>query len=213
MCLCYLTDATVALCCDTTASNSGRLKGAAIILEQLLGKDLLYLPCRHHIFELILQAAFEEKMPASTRPKVALFQNFRKAWDSLDKSNIKPFEQKGNIFREDGVRVLTFCEEELKAKQPRADYKEFLELVILFLGGKLKNKHFKVPEAVHHAQWMAKAIYCFKIYLLRFEYLLEQNEVKDLQEVCIFIVFLYVVPWFKAPLGIKAPAGELNLLK
>ena len=37
-----------ALCCDTTASNTGRMNGACIILEQLLNKSLLYLPCRHH---------------------------------------------------------------------------------------------------------------------------------------------------------------------
>uniref|UniRef100_A0A8D8UVV6 Uncharacterized protein n=2 Tax=Cacopsylla melanoneura TaxID=428564 RepID=A0A8D8UVV6_9HEMI len=207
-----LTDATVALCCDTTASNLGRLKGAAVIIEQL-EKDLLYLPCRHHIFELLLRAAFDEKMPASTGPKVMLFQNFQKAWEKLNKSNVKPFDQKGNLFKEDSARILAFCEEQLKLKQPRDDYKEFLELVILFLGGKVKNSSLKAPGAVHHARWMAKAIYCLKIFLLRYEFVLEKNEVTALQEICIFIVFLYVVPWFKAPSGVKAPAGDLSLLR
>lgn len=65
-----LLNKTVALCCDTTSSNLGRLKGAAVLIEQMIDKDLLYLPCRHHILELVLRAAFEIKMPASTGPKV-----------------------------------------------------------------------------------------------------------------------------------------------
>lgn len=104
---------TVALCCDTTASNLGWFKGAAVILEQLLDKDLLYLACRHHVFELLLQAAFDVKMPASTGPKVVLFQNFQKAWDTLNKSNITAFKQRGTIFKEDTKMVLAFCEEEI----------------------------------------------------------------------------------------------------
>jgi len=46
------------LCCDTTASNTGRLKVACIILQQLLEHDILYFPCRHHIYEIILRSAF-----------------------------------------------------------------------------------------------------------------------------------------------------------
>jgi len=36
---------------DTTASNSERLNGVCI----LLGRDLIFLTCRHHIFEIIIQ--------------------------------------------------------------------------------------------------------------------------------------------------------------
>jgi len=55
-----------ALCCDTIASNTGRLNGARILIEKKLGRDLLYLPCRHHIYELILRAVFEIKIPQVT---------------------------------------------------------------------------------------------------------------------------------------------------
>lgn len=44
-----LLDSVEALCFDTTASNTGRINGACVILEQKLEKDLLYLPCRHHM--------------------------------------------------------------------------------------------------------------------------------------------------------------------
>ena len=48
-------------CCDKTESNSGRINSACILLEQLLERDLLYLPCRHHILEIILRSIFDEK--------------------------------------------------------------------------------------------------------------------------------------------------------
>lgn len=40
-----------ALCCDTGAPNLGCMNGAAVNLERLLVRDLLWLPCKHHILE------------------------------------------------------------------------------------------------------------------------------------------------------------------
>ncbi|KAF0744220.1 Uncharacterized protein FWK35_00019537, partial [Aphis craccivora] len=57
-----------ALCCDTTASNTGRLKGACILLEQKLEREILYLPCRHHILEVVLRSAFEIKIDIASAP-------------------------------------------------------------------------------------------------------------------------------------------------
>jgi len=51
-----------ALCCDTTAFNMGRLKDACLLLEQKLESDILYLPCRHHILEVVLRSAFEIRL-------------------------------------------------------------------------------------------------------------------------------------------------------
>jgi len=39
-----------AMCFDTTASNTGHRQGAWVLIEQLLSKDLLYLACRHHLW-------------------------------------------------------------------------------------------------------------------------------------------------------------------
>lgn len=54
-----LTKKVKSLCCDTTVSNTGRFKGACILLEQMLGCNILYLPCRYHIFEIILKKIYE----------------------------------------------------------------------------------------------------------------------------------------------------------
>ena len=78
-----------ALCCDTTASNTGRLNGACVLLEKNLGRDLLYLPSRHHIYELVLKAVFEQKLPhITTSPDVPLFKKFKSCWNNIDPKNI-----------------------------------------------------------------------------------------------------------------------------
>ncbi len=42
-----IAERVVALCFDTTASNTGHRSDACCLIEQKLGKDLLYLACRH----------------------------------------------------------------------------------------------------------------------------------------------------------------------
>ena len=49
---------------------------------------------------------------------------------------------------------------------PRNDYKEVLHLLIVWLGGPVKDFTFKFPGADHHARWMSKVIYILKITLL-----------------------------------------------
>lgn len=49
-----LIDKVQAFVFDTTASNTERLNGACVLLEQSLEREILFLACRHHIFELII---------------------------------------------------------------------------------------------------------------------------------------------------------------
>lgn len=75
-----VTDRVVALCFDTTASNTGRHSGACILIERALEKDLLYMACRHHMMELVIGAAFEKTVgtvTASTGPDILLFKRFK----------------------------------------------------------------------------------------------------------------------------------------
>jgi len=57
-----------AMCFDMTSSNTGLLAGACVILEQLIGRPLLHLGCRHHVLELVLAAAFGVRMGPSKAP-------------------------------------------------------------------------------------------------------------------------------------------------
>ena len=47
-----------ALVFDTTAANIGWNRGAAKILESLLGRKLFYNACRHHVYELVIGAVY-----------------------------------------------------------------------------------------------------------------------------------------------------------
>src|SRR6218665_1333114 len=170
-----ITNRVATLCFDTTAANTGRYSGACTIIEQRLGRTLLFLACRYHIAELVVGAAFELTSDASTGPEVLLYKRFRKHWKNIEQTNFKPASTHDLALvasaRED---IINFAKVHLEVKQPRDDYHEFLELSIIFLGvipergvrfqvaGFLPR--FQVADAMHLARWMAKDIYAIKIH-------------------------------------------------
>lgn len=81
----------VGMCFDTCRTNTGAQKGTCVLIEQGLGKELLRLACRHHIFEIILKAAFIKALSLDDQsPEVLLFKNFKNnIWITLDKENYK----------------------------------------------------------------------------------------------------------------------------
>ncbi|XP_074101089.1 uncharacterized protein LOC141528769 [Cotesia typhae] len=78
-----------AMCFDTTAVNTGIHHGTYKEIEKALGKELIWLPCRHHIYEIILRSAFEVYWPVSSGPNVPIFGRFKKFWDTFDKTKYK----------------------------------------------------------------------------------------------------------------------------
>ena len=82
-----LTEKIIACGFDTTSSNTGIHKGACTLLQQLLGRQILWLACRHHILELVVGAAFTELFEDTKSPEVTLFKLLKTSWDSLDLSD------------------------------------------------------------------------------------------------------------------------------
>ncbi|GBP21071.1 hypothetical protein EVAR_11102_1 [Eumeta japonica] len=81
----------------------------------------------------------------------------------------------GDLFVKIFYQIETF--------QPRNDYKELLDLLCIFLGGTPPGGiKFKAPGAAHHARWLAKAIYCLKIYMFNKQFHINQNEVLKLRK-------------------------------
>ena len=66
---------------------------------------------------------------------------------------------------------------------------------------------------MHHARWMSKIIYAFKIYLFRDFIVLTDAELNGLLLLCQFLLLIYVKYWFLCPLSTSAPANDLQLLK
>ncbi|KAL7287612.1 hypothetical protein TKK_0018258 [Trichogramma kaykai] len=193
-------DLVLAVCADTTNTNFGCRGGAAILLEQKLERDWLYLPCRHHIFELVLSIAFTTKIPGSSGPNVPILINFRKKWSTLNLNVENGLEGLEPELVEKKQGIIDFIKLNLQNQQPRDDYEELLELSLLFLGVEVENIRLRRPGAFHHARWMSKLNYTLKVYLLRNSFDLGDLEAAMLS-ICKFIVFVYLKQWFTAPVA------------
>ncbi|XP_074114153.1 uncharacterized protein LOC141537206 [Cotesia typhae] len=206
-----------AMCFDTTAVNTGIHNGTCKEIEKILGRELIWLSCRHHIFEIVLRGAFEVFWPVSSGPNVQMFGRFKKFWDDIDITNYKSGVEDAvvaDIISNKKDEISSFITKSLQLLQPRDDYKELLELSLIFLGEMPQEKiSFKRPGAVHHARWMAKAIYSLKMYLFRDEFKLSQKELHGLRHFCIFIVTLYLKAWFSSTSATTAAYHDLQFMK
>lgn len=205
------------MCFDTTSSNTGRLNGACVLLEQALGRDLLHLPCRHHIMELIAGAAFWSCMGCSSGPEIQLFKRFKAQWNFIDTSDYR--DAHTDAYTETNIRevrkdLTDFINHYLQESQPRDDYREFLELVLTYLGSiPERGVKFMAPGAMHQARWMSKVIYTFKVWMFRHQFRLTEREEKGIRDLCIFYSRIYLRAWFQAPLSVSAPRNDLHLLQ
>lgn len=110
--------------------------------------------------------------------------------------------------------VISFAQYQSHEFQPRDDYKELLDLVIIFLGGiPAKGVSFRQPAGLHRARWMAKAIYALKIFLFRGQFKLTPREERGIREICFFTIRVYTRARFSASSAVAAPRNDLWLIK
>lgn len=202
---------------DTTASNTGRLTGASHALEQLMERNVLYLPCRHHIYELVLREVFEIKFGKTSAPGVLIFDRFKDRWDEVKTkaytAGIEDDEVAKRIPVAMQMKIRDLCKAQLNENQPRRDYEEFLQLILLFLGEDLGKFSVRSPGPISHARWMAKAIYSLKMFLYRKHFKMTARELNGLRDVCIFIVLRYAKAWFRCDRAEEAPNQDLDFIK
>lgn len=219
-----VTDKIVACGFDTTSSNTGKFAGACVILQQLLDRQILWLPCRHHILELIVGAAFTEIFGDTTGPEVTLFKVLKTSWSSLNLDDLQ-IPDIPKPYQDDVPSLLAFINHWLEPENvellPRGDYKQFLELGKIFLGGSLERKkgweyHIQRPGADHHARWMSKSIYIIKFRLLMHQfsqYDLHWQTRRKIEKMSYFVVFAYLRSWFQSPSLSGAANNDLLLYK
>ena len=70
----------------TTTSNTGHENGAAVIVERFMKKKLLWLACRHHVYELILKQVISEIFGCTSAPVNTKFVAFQRERNTIDKS-------------------------------------------------------------------------------------------------------------------------------
>ena len=202
---------------DTTSSNTGWISGACIRIQQSLGRNLLFLACRHHVFKLVIGAVFHKCLGPSDGPDVRIFKRFKEQWPFIDQhqyQDVTSNDQAASQVADIQDSIIQFVANMLSQSQPRDDYREMLELVHIYLGGTPKNEvRFMAPGAIHQARWMAKVLYTMKIWLFRSQFKLTAKEESGLSDICIFVVRLYVKAWFTASNAAAAPANDLQFLK
>ena len=186
-------------------------------LEEWLGYAILWLACRRHVADLHLKAVCLHFMGATKDPGVELFRRFRDEWHSLniDQKELvlwnwdSASENMKNLAR----RVLVWGENELvKGTFPRDDYREYLELVVISLGGKVSGFTFKLPGNDSNARWMAKSIYNLKIRLLSKVFLMSSEENTFVEKIAQFCMIFYPRFWLTTPLPWAAPREDLGFI-
>lgn len=70
---------------DTTSSNSGRWKGSGTLIERRLNHPILWLACRHHVYQLHIKHVAEVVMGKRNSPSEGVFRRFKKEWNDLDR--------------------------------------------------------------------------------------------------------------------------------
>ncbi|GBM45775.1 hypothetical protein AVEN_208093-1 [Araneus ventricosus] len=200
-----LRDNIIGLSFDTTVSNTGLIQRACTRIEREFGLILLRLPCHHHTHGLILKGVFEEccGIP-SIGPGIQIFRKFQGLWSSLDKKSYTTMLDEESpvqgFLEERRVKMVNYTQNVLKdGRHPKEDYKELLQLSLLYLGGWSKNDFsFRIAGALRLARWMAKAIYALKIVLFTKQLNIPHRELKGMKRVAHFVRLIYIRFWHEA---------------
>lgn len=139
---------TVGMCFDTIASNTGRLSGACVLRESLLQRPLLWMACRHHMFEVLLQEVFTECTGPSTGPDILLFKHFRSRWFKLHHQ-----PQAARPLVEAPPDILRFLQTTMDSKDPREDYLELTHLAAPAMDYPLMRLYDAMELCTEHAGW------------------------------------------------------------
>lgn len=218
----HLENQIVGLSCDNAPVNLGVYNGVCVRLEELLSKHLLHLPCRHHVFEIVIGTVFKNVFELKTKsPHVELFKDFNDVWDEIQHLPHSPCDNEileGN----DEIKrlkdeVIAFIFDVLQNNKKyiiRDDYKELLELCLMFFGetppGGIK---FHPPGACHRARWMSKIIYALKIYLFREHFCLTDEENAGLLEFLLFSTLIYIQHWITSTDALDSPINDLAFIE
>lgn len=117
----------------------------------------------------MLKAVVLQALGSSSGSEILIFKRFRNAWINIDKNNFSPIFNDSSALKDIAnvsTNVISVGQKKLNQYQPRDDYKELLNLTIIFLGGVPEKRiSFRASAELYRARWMVKAIYAFKIFL------------------------------------------------
>ena len=199
---------------DTASGNTGMKAGAGPLIKKALYRDLIYIGCRHHVFE-VMSAVCAACLGPTSGSEMKLFKQFQEDWVDIDQCNFQPANDELFVGMMENLRqqMVPFFAEAMKHKSAREDYDELLQLSHLFLCGSLDaDVSFRASGAKHNARWMAKATYSLKMFLFRGQAKLKKKQTAGLTKVSFFVSPVYARYWHEAAMPEKAPLNDLQLL-
>ena len=129
---------------DTTSKNSGVIKGAAKLLQvKYIKTEVLYLACRHHVFEIVLGAVWGLLMGETKSSEDTFCNKVANEFPTIDTS--RPFKVLPSLdptlppaleqMRESSISFLNslLTNPNSKDQIPREDYREAFELALVML--------------------------------------------------------------------------------
>ena len=147
----------------TTASNTGAITAGFISVQSDFKIYLLWLACRHHIGEVLLNSVWDSlKIEVSKSPNVSLFTRFKENYKAVQYTDMDDLEIPAILPALEAKQdsIVQLCQEALKIGFVRGDYKELVLLTLLyFRDNESSFKRFERPGALHKAHWMSKILY------------------------------------------------------
>ena len=215
-----LVDRITGMCFDTTATNSGHKNGSCTIFErEFVGKKLLWLACRHHIYELILKNVYKSLFGKTTSPDNDNFKFFRDvSWQVIDttrphstltfKTRIE--KSRRNYVVDFYLRILRQSDD--KHIFPRNDYRECTEVMLQILGEDCpRGPRWYKPGAIHQARWMTAILYPAKIFAFQDQIEFSSETLWNYERLCKFNALYYVPAWLCSSNSCDAPTNDLEL--
>ena len=157
-----IVDQIFAVCCDTTASNTGIHSGAVVILSSILNTLLLWFLCRRHMLEIHISHFMEALTGEKTKgPRKGLYVKLQKNWYSVKKEVDKMLDlvrfdwsqlQTGSPLYEIAMKALEFGLALASKTFVRRFYRKLCELFVFYLGGEVPGFFFHQPGACHEAR-------------------------------------------------------------
>ena len=150
--------------------------------------------------------------------KKLLFRAFVASWKLVDKTDYRVFTPSTRERQVSAEAVVAFLLQWLEDDAMRHDYKELIELTILYLGGVFPPQYkftFKAPGAFHHARWMSKIIYTLKYALFGHQvcFSIDDTLFTKIKALASFLAIYYVKEWCTCTSAADAPINDLAFYK
>ena len=211
-------DNIVALVFDTTASNTGKHRGATVRIEKFLARPVFYLGCRHHVSELVIKACWYSLFEADLSPDCQFFVRIKEEWPSFDTSSeaeitTLDMDTPGKERALEFLKMLLAMKNKRNEMLVRDDYRELAECAMIVLGelppsGKIV---WRKPGACHKARFCSFGIYSLKALTFSKQLELDRDTVTALIKFCRFTTVVYIPYFLASSIGSDSTVNDLAL--